>query len=67
MAKTKIDSALPGMQHSAESNFIIEYLCDYEFIFETALAHESGDPGALFAEKNKGRKSRDSVPLKIVY
>jgi hypothetical protein len=30
------------MLHSAESIFIIEYLCEYEFIFETALAHESG-------------------------
>jgi hypothetical protein len=29
----------------------IEYLREYEFIFKTALAHESGDPGVLFAEK----------------
>jgi hypothetical protein len=39
------------MRHGAESNLIIEYLSEYEFIFETALVHESGDPGVLFAEK----------------
>jgi hypothetical protein len=39
------------MLHSAKSNFKIEYLLEYEFIFKTALAHESGDPGVLFAEK----------------
>jgi hypothetical protein len=39
------------MRHSVKSNLIIEYLREYEFIFETALAHESGDPGILFAEK----------------
>jgi hypothetical protein len=46
------------MRHSGESNLIIEYryICEYEFIFETALAHESVDPGVLFAEKNLGSK-----------
>jgi hypothetical protein len=53
------------MQHSAESIFIIEYLREYEFIFKTALAHESGGPGVLFDEKTEGRKSRDAVPLSI--
>jgi hypothetical protein len=43
--------------------FIIEYLREYEFIFETTLAHVSGDPGVLFAEKIEGRKSRATVPL----
>jgi hypothetical protein len=33
------------MLHSAESNFIIEYLREYEFIFETALAHDQGTQG----------------------
>jgi hypothetical protein len=47
---------LRTMPHSAEWNFIIEYLREYKF--ETALAHESGDPDVLFAEKNEGRKSR---------
>jgi hypothetical protein len=40
------------MRHSAESNLKIEYLRKYEFIFKTALAHDLGDPGVLFAEKN---------------
>jgi hypothetical protein len=40
------------MQHSAESNLKIEYLREYKFIFIKALAHKSGDPGVLFAEKN---------------
>jgi hypothetical protein len=44
------------MQHSVESIFIIKYLREYEFIFKTALAHESGDPGALIDEKNWGSK-----------
>jgi hypothetical protein len=34
----------------------------YEFIFETALAHESEDPGVLFDEKTQGRKSLKTVP-----
>jgi hypothetical protein len=44
--------------------FKVDYLREYESIFETTLAHESVDPGALFDEKNKGRKSRATVPLK---
>jgi hypothetical protein len=52
------------MWHSAESNLKIEYLHKYEFIFKTALAHESGDPVVLFAEKTEGRKSRETVRLK---
>jgi hypothetical protein len=44
------------MRHSTESNLKIEYLREYKFIFKTALAHESGDPGVLFAEKNRGSK-----------
>jgi hypothetical protein len=39
------------MQHSAQSIFIIEYLRKYEFIFETALSHESGGPEVLIDEK----------------
>jgi hypothetical protein len=41
----------------------IEYLREYEFIFKTALAHESGGPGVLFAEKTEGQKSHETVPL----
>jgi hypothetical protein len=32
------------MRNSGESIFIIEYLWEYEFIFETALTHKSGGP-----------------------
>jgi hypothetical protein len=53
------------MRHSAESNLIIKYLYEYEFILETALAHESGDPEVLFAEKTKGRKSHETVPSNL--
>jgi hypothetical protein len=53
------------MRHSAESNLKIEYLRDYEFIFETAFAHESGDSGVLLAEKKtEGRKSCENASLK---
>jgi hypothetical protein len=52
--------------HSEESIFIIEYLREYEFIFETALAYESGGPGVLIDKKTEGRKSRDRVPLKTI-
>jgi hypothetical protein len=37
---------------SVESTFIIEYLREYKFIFETALAHDDGDPGVLIDEKS---------------
>jgi hypothetical protein len=39
------------MWHSAESNLIIECLCEYELIFKTALAHESGDQGYFLQKK----------------
>jgi hypothetical protein len=54
IAETK--NRLRAMRHSAESNLKIEYLREYEFIFKTALAHETGDPGVLFAEKNRESK-----------
>jgi hypothetical protein len=41
----------------------IKFLREFESIFKTALAHESGKPGTLFNEKNKGKKSCESVPL----
>jgi hypothetical protein len=57
IAETK--NRLRAMRHSTESNSKIE------LIFKMALAHESGDPGVLFAEKTEGRKSRETVPLKV--
>jgi hypothetical protein len=53
------------MRHSAELNLKIKSLREYEFIFKTALAHESGDPGVLFAEKNRGSKISWDSPFKI--
>jgi hypothetical protein len=41
------------MHHCAESIFKVDYLPEYESIFEIALAHESVDPGVLFDEKNQ--------------
>jgi hypothetical protein len=52
------------MRHSAESNSKIEYLRQYKFLFKTALAHESGHPGVLFAEKNRGSKISWDCPFK---
>jgi hypothetical protein len=52
------------MQHSAELIFIIEYLREYKFVFETALAHESGGPGVLIDEKNWGPKILWHCPFK---
>jgi hypothetical protein len=47
---------LRAIHHCAESIFKVEYqLREYESIFETALAHESVDPGVLFDEKKNQR------------
>ena len=50
----------------AESNFLkfkLEYLCENEFLRKTILACLSGaQMGSI--NKNRGRKSRDSAPLK---
>jgi hypothetical protein len=54
------------MHHCAESIFKVDYLREYESIFETALAHESVDPGVLFDEKTRGQKSRATVPLNLL-
>jgi hypothetical protein len=42
------------MKHCAESIFVVEYLREYESIFETSLAHKSVDPEVLFDEKIRG-------------
>jgi hypothetical protein len=39
------------MHHGTESIFKVDFLREYESIFETALAHESVGPGVLFDEK----------------
>jgi hypothetical protein len=53
------------MSHCAESIFEVEELREYESIFETALAHESADPGVQFDEKNQRSKSRKTVPVSL--
>ncbi len=45
--------------------YLIEYLGEFEFIFETILDSESGDQMCSFdAKKNRHRKSHAWVPLK---
>jgi hypothetical protein len=41
------------------------YLGEFEAEFKKALARESGAQEVLFEEKNRGRKSCDTVPLII--
>jgi hypothetical protein len=36
--------------------FVVAYLREFESICKTVLAHESGDPGEQFNEKNRGSK-----------
>jgi hypothetical protein len=50
-----------------DSISIIKYLREHEFVFETALAHESGGPEILVDEKNDGQKSCDTVPLRCFF
>jgi hypothetical protein len=35
------------------SNLVVEILSKHKSLFETALAHESGDPGVLFEKKSE--------------
>jgi hypothetical protein len=51
------------MHHCAKSIFKVGYLREYESIFETALAHESVDPGILFDEKNQRSKTSWYCPF----
>jgi hypothetical protein len=55
---------LRAMQHSEKSIFVVEYLSEYESIFETALAYESVDPRALLDEKNQRLKISCDCPFK---
>jgi hypothetical protein len=52
------------MRLSMESIFVIECLREYETIYKTASALESGDPEVLFDENTDGRKSRETVHLR---
>jgi hypothetical protein len=44
------------MKHSVESIFVVEYLREYESVFETALSRESVDPGVLIEKNQKPKK-----------
>jgi hypothetical protein len=43
------------------------YLGEFEAEFKKGLARESGALGVLFDEKNEGRNSSDTVPLRFLY
>jgi hypothetical protein len=45
----------------------VEYLREFESVFETALSHESVDPEVLFDEKNKRSKISWDCPFKACH
>ena len=60
---------LRGVMHTAESNFltfVIEYLGEIETELENTLACLSGSQIGSKHEKNGGKKSRDTLPLRKV-
>jgi hypothetical protein len=61
------DSALCGIARSRFSSLnSIKYLSKFESICKTVLAHESGDPGVQFNEKNRGSKISWHCPFKYL-
>ncbi len=44
--------------------YLIEYLDEFKFIFETILDYESGNQMGSFDAKNRHRKSRAWAPLR---
>jgi hypothetical protein len=48
------------------SNNYLNFLGEFEAIFETALAHESGPWGGLLMKKTDDQKYRDTVPLRLL-
>jgi hypothetical protein len=44
--------------------YLIEYLGEFKFIFETILDYESGDQMGSFDAKNRHRKSHSWAPLR---
>ena len=54
---------LRGVHHF--SNFVIKYLGEIETKFENTLASLSGAQMGSNHEKNGGKKSRDTLPLRI--
>jgi hypothetical protein len=61
------ESRLPTMRHSAEPIFVVEFSWRSPRIriyMLNRLAHESGDPGVQFNEKNRGLKISWHCPFK---
>ena len=48
------------------SKFKFEYLRENEFLRKTILACLSGDQMGSINEKNRGKKSRDTAPLRYI-
>jgi hypothetical protein len=44
----------------------LEYLGEFEFIFENNFVHESGDQVSTFDEKTRCQKSHASVSLNMI-
>ncbi len=42
-----------------------EYVGKFEVIFEPALGYELGDQVVRFMKKNRGKKSRETIPLNM--
>jgi hypothetical protein len=45
--------------------YLIEYLSEFEFIFETVLGYVSGDQMDSFEAKKRSRKSHAWAPLRL--
>ncbi len=43
--------------------YLIEYLCEFKFIFKTVLGYVSGDQMGFFEAKKQSRKSHTWAPL----
>ncbi len=46
--------------------YLIEYLCEFEFIFETDLGYVSGDQMGSFEAKKRSRTSHAWAPLRAL-
>jgi hypothetical protein len=57
--------SLRAMHHCAESIFKVDFLREYESIFETALAHESVGPMGTVWRKNQRSKISCYCPFKL--
>jgi hypothetical protein len=63
----KFSCRLCTMRHSAESTNFREFLCEFTTICKNILTRWSVTQVGLIHEKTKGRKSRETVPLRSLY